>query len=54
MGKMLRADLGTLQEQEPERSEKDEEKMTFDEFLNRCFDNFEELAELDENLPFED
>ena len=53
MGKMLRADLGTLQGQEPERSTEDRE-MTFDEFLNRCFDRFEELAELDEDLPFTD
>ena len=53
MDKSLRADFGPPQEQEPERSEKDRE-MTFDEFLDRCFDRFEELAELDEDLPFED
>ena len=53
MDKMPRADLGPLQEQGPERSEKDRE-MTFDEFLDRCFDRFEELAELDEDLPFTD
>ena len=54
MEKMPRADLGTLQGQEPERSEKDEKEMTFNEFLDKCFDNFEELAELDESLPFTD
>ncbi len=53
MDKMPRADLGPLQEQGPERSEKDRE-MTFDEFLDRCFDQFEALAELDEDLPFTD
>ncbi len=51
MDKMPRADLGPLQEQEPERGEIE---MTFEDFLNGCIDQMEELAEIDKNLPFTD
>ena len=51
---LLRAGLGSLQVAAPERREEDEKEMTFDEFLDKCFENFEDLAELDEDLPFTD
>lgn len=51
---LLRASLGSLQAESPERGETDEEKMTFEDFLNSFDSEMQRLDEVDKDLPFTD
>ena len=50
----LRADVGQLQGQNPERSEESENLMTFEDFLNSFDSEMQRLDEIDKDLPFTD
>ena len=51
---LLRASLGSLQAESPERREEDEKEMTFEDFLNSFDSEMQRLDEIDKDLPFTD